>query len=109
MQASAKQGEALGSSMPQAPVRNGYKFLGWYTEPDGAGTLFNQDTVINGDITVYGFWEVLPPEPPTPPVPPTPENNKPGDLSGLPQTGMKIYGLLGGLTLVGGGLFNLSI
>ncbi|WP_245612079.1 InlB B-repeat-containing protein [endosymbiont 'TC1' of Trimyema compressum] len=63
LQASTKKGSSLGALIPQIPLRSGYKFLGWYTEMDGAGTQFNQNTVVNGSMTVYALWEQLPPEP----------------------------------------------
>ena len=40
-----------------APTRTGYKFTGWYTDPDGK-QLFNADeTAITDDITLYAGWE----------------------------------------------------
>lgn len=45
------------------PTKRCFKFLGWYTEPDGEGTEFTKDTVITGDntvggkITVYAKWD----------------------------------------------------
>lgn len=40
-------------------VRNGYKFLGWYTLPVGGTWITNlHDVVLNGD-TVYAHWQKL--------------------------------------------------
>ena len=41
---------------PADPVRTGYTFKGWYTEPDGAGGLFGQPVLT--DVTVYANWEI---------------------------------------------------
>ncbi|MDR1527551.1 MAG: InlB B-repeat-containing protein [Dysgonamonadaceae bacterium] len=40
------------------PVRKGYTFLGWFTKPDGAGTLYTASTVYKQltDITLYAHW-----------------------------------------------------
>jgi uncharacterized repeat protein (TIGR02543 family) len=43
-------------TLPQAPLKNGYSFGGWYTEPEGAGTVFDADTIITGNLTVYAKW-----------------------------------------------------
>ncbi len=41
-----------------APVREGYTFLGWFTEPSG-GTQFDfESTIPTRDITLYARWEV---------------------------------------------------
>jgi len=44
------------------PTKRCYEFDGWYTKPDGEGTEFTKDTVIDGNntvegkITVYAKW-----------------------------------------------------
>ena len=45
------------------PVREGYKFLGWYTEPDG-GSRVKSSTKFTGsdDQVLYAHWEYLPAE-----------------------------------------------
>lgn len=45
------------------PVREGYKFLGWYTEPDG-GTRVKSTTKFTGndDQVLYAHWEYIPAE-----------------------------------------------
>ena len=43
-------------SLPSDPVRSGYLFGGWYTEPNGAGTLFTANTEVTSDLTVYAKW-----------------------------------------------------
>ena len=40
------------------PIREGYLFLGWYTEPE-AGEQVTESTVLtqSGDLTLYAHWE----------------------------------------------------
>ena len=42
--------------LPSDPVRSGYIFGGWYTGPNGTGTLFTANTEVTSDITVYAKW-----------------------------------------------------
>lgn len=49
-------GETVGDSMPSDPSRTGYKFIGWNTKKDGSGIVFDKNTVVTGDITVYAQW-----------------------------------------------------
>ena len=42
--------------LPADPVRDGYLFGGWYTGPDGTGTLFTANTEVISDLTVYAKW-----------------------------------------------------
>lgn len=44
------------ASAPFVPVRDGYKFLGWYTQATD-GTAFDFSDGITGDITLYAHWE----------------------------------------------------
>lgn len=55
-QVTATVGEPYGT-MPE-PIREGYVFLGWYTEPD-AGDLVESTTVLAqaGDLVLYAHWE----------------------------------------------------
>ena len=39
---------------PADPTKEDYKFLGWYTE---SGDLYDFDTVLSGDITLYAHWQ----------------------------------------------------
>ena len=43
-------------SLPSDPVRSGYIFGGWYTAPNGAGTLFTANTEVTSNLTVYSKW-----------------------------------------------------
>lgn len=48
------------NSLPQAPEREGYKFVGWYTqngEDDEWGEEFTADSAVSSDMTVYAKWE----------------------------------------------------
>ena len=66
------------AAMPAAPAEEGFTFKEWNTQKDGSGTVFNVDTVVNEDLTVYAIYTknpVTPPQPqpqPQPPQPPTP-------------------------------------
>ena len=44
-------------TLPIAPVRSGYNFGGWYTEPLGAGIRFTATTAVTSNLTVYANWE----------------------------------------------------
>ena len=46
-------------SLPSDPVRSGYLFGGWYTKPNGEGTLFTASTEVTSDLTVYAKWDSL--------------------------------------------------
>lgn len=46
-------GEALGT-LP-TPVRSGYAFVGWYTQPEG-GEALTEDMIVNGNVTAYARW-----------------------------------------------------
>ena len=51
---------------PEAdPVREGYKFLGWYLE--NSETPFDFPSPITEEIILYAHWEALAPEPPADP------------------------------------------
>ncbi len=43
-------------ALPADPVRSGYLFGGWYTGPNGTGTLFTANTEVTADLTVYAKW-----------------------------------------------------
>ena len=43
-------------SLPTPPTKTGYSFGGWYTQPNGKGTAFLANTVVNGNQTVYAKW-----------------------------------------------------
>ena len=41
-----------------APVRDGYKFLGWFTEVDG-GTQVGNSIDVTANVTMYAHWEAV--------------------------------------------------
>lgn len=52
--AQVEKGHAIGV-LPSVS-RDGYRFLGWFTQSAG-GSRVNASTVVNGDMTVYAQWE----------------------------------------------------
>jgi|GEM_PF-1149734 len=46
---------------PEVPVREGYNFLGWYTDSE-CTTKYNFNTPVKKDITLYAKWEKGPEE-----------------------------------------------
>ena len=47
------EGTAIGT-LPK-PTRDGYSFLGWFTEAEG-GTQISSSTVVAGDVAFYAHW-----------------------------------------------------
>ena len=43
-------------SLPTEPSKGGFYFGGWNTKPDGTGTVFNANTTVSSDITIYAVW-----------------------------------------------------
>ena len=39
------------------PVKNGYKFMGWYDKTTG-GNLITEDTIATGNKTIYARWQL---------------------------------------------------
>lgn len=86
-----------------APVRAGYVFVGWNTEPDGSGTMYasrDELTISGAPVKLYAQWKKEAPEnpetpstPTTPSTPSTPaQGSKPSSGNSvqakeLPQTG----------------------
>jgi uncharacterized repeat protein (TIGR02543 family) len=48
------QGSVVGA-LP-TPVRMGYTFGGWYTQQNSAGTLYTENTVATGSVTLFAYW-----------------------------------------------------
>jgi uncharacterized repeat protein (TIGR02543 family) len=47
-------------TLPVAPTEPHYYFAGWFTAPNGGGTVFTAGTPVNGDLTVYAAWSAVP-------------------------------------------------
>ena len=47
-------------TLPTAPVRGGYYFVGWNTAADGSGNMFISSTPVTANITVYPKWSLNP-------------------------------------------------
>ena len=43
-------------SLPVEPVKTGYSFGGWFTEPSGGGNRFEATTIVTDNMTVYAKW-----------------------------------------------------
>ena len=50
------------ATRPSDPEAEGYSFIGWYTDPDGADR-FSFDTEITANLTLYALWEEVSTEP----------------------------------------------
>ena len=62
-----EKGKSVGA-LPTDPVREKYKFLGWYTAKDG-GMKISEETKVTADVTFYAHWK----KSSTPAPMPTPE------------------------------------
>ncbi len=43
-------------SLPTPPQKTGFTFGGWFTEINGGGKEFTENTPVTGNITVYAYW-----------------------------------------------------
>ena len=50
---------ALTISPLPSPLKTGYSFDGWWTQPLGAGSQFKTTTVVSGNMTLYAKWTVI--------------------------------------------------
>ncbi|MDR3130996.1 MAG: InlB B-repeat-containing protein [Treponema sp.] len=56
-----EKGGAIGAeNMPPEPAKTGHTFAGWWTEKDGGGEQFTQETLVSRHITVYAKWTPIP-------------------------------------------------
>jgi len=53
--ATVPAGESV-QTLPSIPEKSGYAFNGWYTQKNGAGTLFTEALPLTTSITVYANW-----------------------------------------------------
>ncbi|MBR6208442.1 MAG: InlB B-repeat-containing protein, partial [Oscillospiraceae bacterium] len=42
--------------LPSDPIKAGMTFVGWFTEPDGAGTQYTAESTVSEDLTLYAFF-----------------------------------------------------
>ncbi|GHT75701.1 hypothetical protein FACS1894124_7370 [Spirochaetia bacterium] len=43
-------------ALPEAPTKPGFNFAGWYTFPNGIGTLWDGTIPVNNSIVLYAHW-----------------------------------------------------
>lgn len=56
---SAEQRTNINSWNMPTPTRKGYKFLGWYTQPNGGGTKYTSSSSFpTSDLVLYSHWEL---------------------------------------------------
>lgn len=48
--------EGIKTEIPEPDIREEYTFAGWYTEPEGKGTLFTNKIKVTSDLTLYAYW-----------------------------------------------------
>jgi len=49
--------EAVGF-LPLPEEWEGHNFIGWNTEQDGSGIMYNNNTIVQSDVTLYAQWTV---------------------------------------------------
>jgi uncharacterized repeat protein (TIGR02543 family) len=49
--------DTINGALLAKPTRTGYDFTGWNTASDGTGTVFDENTTVTENITVYAQWE----------------------------------------------------
>jgi len=47
-------------TLPEPPIWEGHRFMGWNMEADGSGMPFSSDTPVSANLTVYAQWELFP-------------------------------------------------
>lgn len=50
--------EGSKAAPPDEPVKRGYRFAGWHTDPEGT-EAFDFETPVTGDLTLYAKWTAL--------------------------------------------------
>ena len=53
---------------PSAPTKEGYEFQGWYTGEDATASVYDFDTAVTQDITLYAIWKAKEESNPNPPT-----------------------------------------
>lgn len=54
---SVENGKTIGNSMPSAPSKTGYNFVGWSTNKNAVVADFTADTAVSSDTTVYAVFK----------------------------------------------------
>lgn len=49
----------IGDKLPENPEKNGFVFTGWNTAKDGSGQEVTDQTVVEGDMTVFAVFDDL--------------------------------------------------
>lgn len=44
-------------STPEKPTKRGYTFMGWYSNENGTGTKFDEDSIVSGNAIYYAYWK----------------------------------------------------
>ena len=53
-----QDGEKIGANMPgQRPIRRGYTFKGWASEPNAKTANITEETVVISNMTAYAIWK----------------------------------------------------
>lgn len=91
-QAQNPDGSAV--ALKGAPVRAGYVFVGWNTEPDGSGATYmphDELTISGAPVKLYAQWKKGAPEnPETPSTPTTPSTPSTPAQSSKPSSGNSV-------------------
>lgn len=56
LKVSAVKGEKIGK-LPQAPVREGYVFGGWFDNQEGEGSPLTAESILNASTVFYAHWK----------------------------------------------------
>jgi uncharacterized repeat protein (TIGR02543 family) len=48
------------TTLPTAPTKTGYAFVGWNTRANGSSTTFTGSTTVTANLTVYAQWTISP-------------------------------------------------
>ena len=46
------------------PGMEGYEFVGWFVETDDEDIQVTEQYIVNEDVTVHAYWDIIPPEEP---------------------------------------------
>ena len=69
---SIKTGMYIDKPFPTAPIKQGFTFKEWNTQPDGSGDQFDKETIVTANKDVYAIYTENNTQPVTPPAPEPP-------------------------------------